>query len=144
MTREFDRGDSERLANPLPAGKFAAALFILCIAGCTPTPPVPTDAQNACPLSATEFASWFQSGSVTANGVVNPADSTQNLAPDCGFYSWSQRMFLWLTSPAPAAYGGGAHIFDSPTFFDVSPPDARDKRTFLAHTPGKTRPFSLR
>jgi len=22
MTREFDRGDSERLANPLPAGKF--------------------------------------------------------------------------------------------------------------------------
>jgi hypothetical protein len=53
-------------------------------------------------------------------------------------------MFLWLTSPAPPAYGGGAHIFDSPAFFDVSPPDASGNRTFLAHTPGFIHAFPLR
>src|SRR5258708_10498268 len=53
-------------------------------------------------------------------------------------------MFMWLTSPAPSAYGGGAHIFDSPTFFDVSPPDAGGNRPFLAHTPGLIRAFPLR
>jgi hypothetical protein len=54
-------------------------------------------------------------------------------------------MFMWLTSPAPPAYGGGAHIFDSPTFYDVSPPDASGNRTLLAHTGvGPVRLFPLR
>ncbi len=123
--------------------KIAALVLILFATGCQ-TPPVPTDAQDACPLSAATFAGWFQSGSASLNGVVNPADSTQNLTPDCGFYQWSEQMFMWLTSPAPSAYGGGAHIFDSPTFFDVSPPDASGNRTLLAHTPGLIRLFPLR
>ena len=122
----------------------AALMPILFAAGCQPTPPLPTDAQDACPLSAATFASWFESGSVSLNGVVNPADSTKNLVPDCGFYAWSEQMFMWLTSPAPSAYGGGAHIFDSPAFFDVSPPDASGNRTFLAHTPGLIHALPLR
>jgi hypothetical protein len=111
--------------------------------GCQPAP-LPSDAQDACQLSAATFASWFESGSVSLNGVVNPADSTQNLQPNCGFYAWSEQMFMWLTSPAPSAYGGGAHIFDSGVFFDVSPPDASGNRTFLAHTLGMNRAISLR
>jgi len=126
----------------------AAAVFVMVVfvAGCPPpTPPaVPTDAQDACPLSAATFAGWFQSGSVSLNGVVNPANSLINLAPDCGFYAWSEQMFMWLNSPAPTAYGGGAHIFDSPAFYDVSPPDAGGNRTLLAHTTGVIRSFPLR
>jgi hypothetical protein len=54
-------------------------------------------------------------------------------------------MFLWLTSPAPVTYGGGGvRIFDSPTFYDVSPLDASDHRTFILHTPGQLRFFPLR
>jgi len=122
--------------------------MLVLVSGCPPSPPtpppVPTDAQDACPLSAATFAAWFQSGSVSLNGVVNPANSLNNLVPDCGFYAWSEQMFMWLNSPAPSAYGGGAHIFDSPAFFDVSPPDASDKRTFLAHTAGLIHAFPLR
>ena len=122
----------------------AAALVLVFATGCNTTPPMPpTDAQDACPLSAATFNTWFQSGSVTLNGVVNPANSLNIPAPNCGFYSWSEQMFLWLTSPAPPSYGGGANIFDSPTFFDVSPPDASGHRTFLPHVPGAIRPFPL-
>ena len=52
--------------------------------------------------------------------------------------------FLWLTSPAPATYGGGGGlIMDSPTFYDVSPPGAGG-RTLLPHSSGFIRPFALR
>jgi hypothetical protein len=122
----------------------ATAMPILFDIGCAPPPPVPADAQDACPLSAATFAGWFQSGTVTLNGVVNPANSLNNLIPNCGFYQWSEQMFMWLTSPAPTAYGGGAHIFDSLAFFDVSPPDASGNRTFLAHTPSLIHAFPVR
>ena len=64
--------------------------FVLCglvlvgvglLTACGPPPSVPTDAQDFCPLSSSTFAGWFQSGTVSLNGVVNPADSTQNLNP---------------------------------------------------------------
>jgi hypothetical protein len=123
-------------------------VMLLLFSGCPPspsaTPAVPTDAQDACPLSAATFASWFQSGSVSLNGAVNPANSLNSPIPNCGFYAWSEQMFMWLNSPAPSAYGGGAHIFDSPAFFDVSPPDASGNRTFLAHTAGLIHAFPLR
>jgi hypothetical protein len=112
--------------------------------GCGGPTTLPPDPQDTCPLPATTFTNWFQSGTVTLNGVVNPADSLSNLNPDCGFYEWSEQMFLWLTSPAPATYGGGTHIFDSPTFYDVSPPDANGVRSFIAHSPGVIRGFPLR
>jgi hypothetical protein len=135
---------SSRRASRLMLMAAATLMPVLFATRCQPPPPVPADAQDACPLSAATFAGWFQSGSVSLNGVVNPANSLNNLAPNCGFYQWSEQMFMWLTSPAPSAYGGGAHIFDSPAFFDVSPPDAGGNRTFLAHTPGLMRAFPLR
>ena len=50
---------------------------------------------------------------------------------------------MWLTSPAPSAYGGGAHIFDSLAFFDVSPRCERQPH-LLAHTPGLIHALPLR
>jgi hypothetical protein len=112
-------------------------------------PILPTDAQSACPLSSTTFAGWFQpssvssGGTVALNGIAVPANSLTNLTPNCGFYQWGEQMFLWLTSPAPSAYGGGAHIFDSAAFYDVSPLSA-GSRTLLSHTPGFVSRFPLR
>ena len=124
---------------------FAATAIsaLLIFVGCQ-KPPVPNDAQDACPLDSTTFSGWFQSGTPSVNGVVNPADSRNAPVPDCGFYQWSEQMFMWLTSPAPSTYGGGSHIFDSQAFFDVSPPDASGNRTLLAHTPGFIHAFPLR
>jgi hypothetical protein len=106
---------------------------------------LPADAKPTCTVSAPLFASWFDSGSVSLNGVVNPADSvTFPNSPNCSFYQWSEQMYLWLTSPAPPRYGGGGRIFDSPVFYDVSPPDSMGNRTFIPHTPGLIRVFTLR
>lgn len=106
---------------------------------------IPTDPQSSCTVTPAMFSSWFQTGTPALNGVVNPANSiTFSNSPNCSFYQWSKQMFLWLTSPAPSIYGGGARIFDSPTFFDVSPPDAGGKRTFIPHVNGKLRFFGLR
>jgi hypothetical protein len=133
----------------------AALALILAATACPPprppvpptptSPPLPADAQDACPLTAATFNGWFQTGSATLNGVVNPANSLAALTPNCGFYQWSEQMFMWLTSPAPASYGGGGgRIVDSPTFFDVSPPDANGNRTLLTHSPSVVRAFPLR
>jgi hypothetical protein len=115
---------------------------------------LPSDAaapsQDPCTLTSTDFAGWFQSGTPALNGVVKPADSLNFIdVPNCPFYQWAQQMFLWITSPAPATYcSGGAHVFDSPAFFDVSPPDAGNNRTFISHTcspsGGVNRILSLR
>jgi len=107
---------------------------------------LPTDAQPTCVVTAPVFASWFESGSVSLNGVVKPANSiTFPDVPNCSFYQWSMQMFLWLTSPTPPSYGGGGgHIFDSPVFFDVSPPDSNGDRTFIPHTRGRVRDLTLR
>jgi hypothetical protein len=107
---------------------------------------VPTDAQATCTVAGPMLAGWFQSGMVTLNGVVNPANSVTFVpSSTCSFYQWSKQMFLWVTSPAPVTYGGGGgRIFDSPTFFDVSPPDATGSRTFIPHTPGLVRRFGVR
>jgi hypothetical protein len=136
-----------RKATRVLAATAAGLVTIFFAAGCNPPAPLalPADAQDACPLSQSTFNGWFQaSGGPTLNGVVNPANSTMNLQPNCGFYAWSEQMFLWLTSPAPASYGGGAHIFDSPAFYDVTPPDATGSRTLLAHSPGLLHAFPLR
>jgi hypothetical protein len=123
--------------------------LLLYTAGCGPTPnpqALPTDAQASCTVPSATFATWFQSGSVSLNGVVNPANSVSfPNVPNCSFYQWGEQMFMWLNSPAPPTYGGGGgRIFDSPTFFDVSPPAADGSRTFIPHTPGIIRAFSLR
>ena len=106
---------------------------------------LPADPAPSCTVPTSTFDTWFESGTPTLNGVVNPADSVSFPAtPNCSFYQWSKQMFLWLTSPAPAVYGSGGFIFDSPAFYDVTPPDASGNRTLLAHTPGFIHPFALR
>jgi hypothetical protein len=100
---------------------------------------IPSNASAAagCPVSSATFDGWFQSGTPSVNGVVNPADSLA-FSPSslCSFYQWSEQMFLWLLSPAPSSYGGGGHIFDSPTFYDVSPLNASNQRTLTKHVSG--------
>jgi hypothetical protein len=95
-------------------------------------------ASSGCPVPAATFNGWFQSAPPTANGVVNPANSLAFVPSSlCSFYQWSEQMFLWLLSPAPASYGGGAHIFDSPTFYDVSPLNSSNQRTLTKHVSGR-------
>jgi hypothetical protein len=101
---------------------------------------IPSDASGGCPVPPATFNGWFQTGTPTANGVVNPADfeafDSASLN-NCNFFQWSEQMFLWLLSPAPAAYGGGRHIFDSPAFYDVSPLDSNNQRTLTRHVSGQ-------
>lgn len=99
---------------------------------------VPSDPDVACSIPASTVNGWFKSGTASLNGVVNPANSVSfPNTPNCSFYEWSHHMFLWLTSPAPAIYGGGGgRIFESSAFFDVSPPDANGHRTMVAHGRG--------
>jgi hypothetical protein len=49
---------------------------------------VPANPQPTCTVPAPTFATWFQSGSVTLNGVVNPANGVtfSNPANNCAFY----------------------------------------------------------
>ena len=95
----------------------------------------------------TNFNSWWLNGSPSLNGVVNPANSTQfSGATFCNFYQWGQQMFLWATSPAPPTYGGGGRIFDSPVFYDLTPPDPSNNNTrrLIPHTPNFVHSLALR
>jgi hypothetical protein len=107
---------------------------------------VPSDAEATCIVTPVEFSNWFASGTVIANGGVDPANSvTFPNMPNCSFYKWSEQMFLWLTSPAPAKFGSGTHVFDSPVFYSLSPPDATSgTRTLVPNAPGQLRNFSAR
>jgi len=98
---------------------------------------LPQDAQVTCFVDPQEFKTWFESGSVTVNGAVKPADGLAFPGrPNCNFYKRSWQMFLWLTSLTPPRYeGGGGLIFNSPVFYGVSTPDPNDdKRIFIPHT----------
>lgn len=106
---------------------------------------LPSDASPTCTVSPSNFATWFASGTVTANGGVNPANSiTFNGNSNCAFFTWSEQMFLWATSPAPSSYGGGNFVFESPVFYDVSPPDANGNRTVTQNTGKGVQNFSVR
>jgi hypothetical protein len=119
----------------------AALSFLIGISGCTPGSDLPIDPSSSCLVTPATFKSWFESGFVTLNGEVKPADSINfSDVPNCDFYSWSEQMFLWLTSPTPASYGGGGGlIFNSPAFFDVSP-SVNNVRTFIPHVPSTSGP----
>jgi hypothetical protein len=122
--------------------RILAVIAISLIASGCATTPVPNDAQSTCNVPVSQINGWFHSGSVTLNGVVDPANSvTFSNAPNCDFYKWSEQMFLWANSPAPATYGGGNRVFNSQAFFDVSDPDAMGQRTFIGHP---SNAFALR
>ena len=124
----------------------AAAILVV---SCTLTQQtMPADAGSSCAasLTAPEFNTWFDSGAVSLNGSVKPANSV--LFPDtpnCSFYKWSEQMFLWLTSPAPPKYGSGGLVMNTPAFYDVSLPDpVTGQRHFVPHASGLLRAFNLR
>lgn len=100
---------------------------------------IPTDVYDYCPIESKDFDSWFESGSVTKDGLVTPANSFAFPSDNtnCDFYKWSERMFLWVTSPTPE----GVSVFDTKTFYDVSPEDADGNRTLISHVPGEYRTF---
>src|SRR5690242_9552700 len=85
---------------------------------------LPSDVAGGCSSTLTPAVvnSWFESGSVSLNGAVKPANSVAfpNI-PNCSFYQWSEQMFLWLNSPAPPRYGSNGLVINSPAFYDVTP-----------------------
>ena len=124
-------------------GGAAAALLALSCAASAQT--LPSDPSPSCTVDATEFKGWFKSGKPTLNGVVNPADSVGFLnVENCEFYQWAKQMFLWITSPFPLTPGVGPNVFESPEFFDVSPPDSLENRTLIPHTPDFIRFLPVR
>jgi hypothetical protein len=131
-------------SRPTPRLVLAAAALIATTGLAAAQTVLPTDAKPTCTATTVEFDNWFASGTVTANGVVDPASSlTFPNIPNCTFYKWSEQMFLWLTSPAPARYGGKSIVLDSPAFYDVSPPNSSGQRTLIPVTPGVLRNFGV-
>jgi len=100
---------------------------------------IPTNAQQTCIVTPADFKTWFESGSPGRDGMVTPADSLgfPNVAEECPFFTWAQRMFYWLTSPVKAE----ERVFQSPDFFSVSSPDANDqnRRTMTRNPGGKIK-----
>ncbi len=114
--------------------------------GNKPTPnkggqgPFPPNFQVACPVTQDVFNSWFASGKATENGFVLPANSLAfTPKSNCDFYTWSEQMFLWITSPTSGSkgYDGGKTVMESPVFYDVSPVNSAGNRTITQHTAGK-------
>jgi hypothetical protein len=113
--------------------------------GCNPKPTtvvshivLPQDVCKSCVVAKDSFNLWFANGTAAANGLVLPANSvTFQHRNNCDFYRWSEQMFLWITSPDSAKYGGsGNTVLESPVFYNVSPPDsATQNRTLTAHKP---------
>ncbi len=102
----------------------------------------PSDAVPTCAVSSSTFNGWFQSGAAALGGLVMPVNSVafDPARGNCSFFHWAERMFLWVTSPIPSGgspFGSGAGVnpivFDSATFYDVSPPDASGNRTLVPH-----------
>ena len=76
---------------------------------------------NPNPSCVANIAPWFQSGTVTLNGAVNPANSLNlDTSNNCNFYLWSEQMYLWMTSPAQTIYGGSGRVFQSPVFYAIA------------------------
>src|SRR5437899_9281217 len=121
------------------------AVILFAVVSVASAQSIPSDPEMTCTVPATTVNGWFKSGAASLNGVINPANSVAfPNTPNCSFYAWSYQMFLWLTSPTPAIYGGGGgRIFESSAFFDVSPPDSSGQRTMTAHSSGVLNKLAL-
>jgi len=102
---------------------------------------LPPDVAPSCTVPAADFNRWFATGNAAKDGIVLPADSLSFTGDSaCAFYRWSQQMFLWVTSPL-----GTGHVFETPQFYEVSPPDPQNggARTLRAPTaPGQFLSFA--
>src|SRR6476646_5513438 len=74
---------------------------------------LPKDVHRPYCLNETEVAGWFDTGAGRPAGYVRAPENGDLQLEDptstCPFFKASAHMFLWLTSPAPAEYGGGSH-----------------------------------
>lgn len=97
---------------------------------------LPQDVVDSCSVDETALVKWFAEGRVTENGFVNPANSVA-FTPEnnCSFYTWSEQMFLWLTSNG-TKYGGGTTVLESPVFYVVSPLSSDTTRTLMPYRKG--------
>ncbi|TDX00339.1 hypothetical protein [Dinghuibacter silviterrae] len=96
---------------------------------------LPADALPTCTVPLDSFKTWFRDGKVAKNGFVTPAGSdTFGHLDNCEFYQWSERMFLWITSPDSGTSGT---VMQSPVFYTVSPPDSTGARHLIKHEPGQ-------
>jgi hypothetical protein len=90
-------------------------------------------AAQACPGNEQQwidFAGWWMKG--TGSGSVDPPDNLNSTpAGSCDFYVPAQRMFLWLTSPAPS---DDLRLFETPIFYQVSPTDPQRERKLLVNS----------
>lgn len=94
---------------------------------------LPQDVLQSCVVNVDTLASWFVGGQITENGQVNAANSLLfNPQNNCSFYTWSEQMFLWLTSK-----DGTGTVFESPDFYTVSPADASGARQLIPHAQGQ-------
>ena len=92
---------------------------------------LPQDVLASCTITPDTFKTWFANGNITENGAVTPANSvTFPHSNNCDFYQWSERMFLWITSPI-----NGKPVLNSPLFYTVSP-DSAGKRTLIPNSEG--------
>ncbi len=144
LSQAPSRSSSSRFRVVTQAILSALALLMTLSVGSPPAgaQTLPNDPQpgagNDCGVSTTMFNGFFTSHTAAVDGVVDPANSitfpNNTGLHNCDFYQWAQQMFLWLTSPAPASYGGGGgRIFASPQFFTVSPADSTGKRTLISN-----------
>jgi hypothetical protein len=93
---------------------------------------LPADVLPSCTVSQDSFNTWFASGKATENGLVTAANSVAfPHNNNCDFYQWSERMFLWATSPEPA----GGSVLESPLFYDVTA-DSAGNRKLIPHSSG--------
>ena len=108
--------------------------FVLTTALASAQSHLPPDPDQTCTVTQATINGWFVGGKVVKNGPVNPANSVNFpvINTTCDFYKWSSQMFLWLTSTS-TAYSATTPVFDSPVFFDVSPP-VNGKRTLIPNT----------
>ena len=103
---------------------------------------LPTDVRKPYSLNGTEVAGWFDTSAGKPAGYVRAPENRDLQLGDltCPFFKASAHMFLWLTSPAPAEYGGGSHVFNSPVFYEVSPAfyEGNSRRRNMKRVPGPT------
>ncbi|WP_440135259.1 hypothetical protein [Chitinophaga sancti] len=103
---------------------------------------LPKDPLPTCTLPQDTFNTWFLKGKATENGHVTPANSiTFGHQNNCDFYQWSERMFLWVTSPNTGVYGSTGRVLESPVFYTVAP-DTAGGMTLIKHLPGTILPVS--
>ncbi len=97
---------------------------------------LPQDALASCTISLHDFNKWFVNGNAAVNGAVQPGNSVLFPHSDnCDFYTWSEQMYLWLTSPASGMYNSNSMVLESPLFYDVSPENGSGERILIPHEP---------